>query len=211
MAATLTFAQATEFLPCKFGEARTIGHADGITVRTVTIDEPSGTIGATALIPDSPTPVAGIVFSHSAIQGNSRRVDLLDLARAMSLAGAASVVLDGTISWRTPNDQGRRPRHMMACAGQWLLLNAKLDTDRLALAGPMIPYGPQDVKCTPPENPCFAERVHLNFGSTGPAERVNTDIMLSDGGRHMAEFAQRKLKLREVRPEWLAEVDPQHR
>jgi len=199
-------AQLAPFAPCKFGKASTIGHADGITEQRVSFFEPSGEAGASIFVPDSQVPVPGIIFSHSAIRGVSGNADLLRFAFALARAGAASIVLDGTIDWQTPNDESERPPHLMACAGQWLLLNAKLDPKRLAHAGPDRQWGGGDTPfCLQGESPCWHPRLWINFGQTSPAELVNTNAMLTPAGRlRHAQFVQQHLKLKEINPEWLA-------
>jgi hypothetical protein len=201
---------AAQFKPCEFGEAVTVGKTEGVTVRRVSLLESTGEVSATVYLPDSSEPVPGILFSHSAIQGPSSQTELQRFALALARAGAASIVLDGTLEWRTPNDEAERSPHLMACAGQWLLLNAPLDKRRLAIAGPNRHWGGGDTPvCQREEQPCWNPRLWLNFGQTSHAEYVNTQSMLTLSGQlGMARFAQRALRLKEVKPEWLAE--PQH-
>jgi hypothetical protein len=96
----------------------------------------------------------------------------------------------------------------MACAGQWLLLNAKLDERRLAHAGPDRLWGGGDTPfCLLEELPCWHPRLWMNFGQTSYTELQNTESMLTLKGQlHMARFAQRHLKLKEIKAEWLSDV-----
>jgi hypothetical protein len=194
-----------EFVPCKFGQSSIVSHSDGITEQIVTFSEPSGEHSAKVFIPDSENAVAGIVFSHSAIRGINRSADLARFAKALARAGAASIILDGTIEWETPNDQQKRDPHLMACAGQWFLLNAHLDRQRLAVAGPHSGWGGGNTPfCQVGESPCWPPGPWLNFGQTSPAEFANTESMLTiEGQLRMTRFAQRTLHLREVQREWL--------
>jgi len=165
-----------EFAPCRPGKSAIVSHHEGITEQTVTFLEPSGTYGARVFIPDSESAVPGIVFSHSAIHGTDRSADLARFAEGLARAGAASIVLDGTIEWETENDQQKSDPHLMACAGQWLLLNAHLDRRRLGVAGPQTGWGGGYTPvCQAGESPCFHPTVWLNFGQTTPAEFTNTD------------------------------------
>jgi len=193
-----------QFVPCKTGQSSIVSHDRGITEQTVTILEPSGEHRARVFIPDSASPMPGIVFSHSAIHGNDHTADLGHFAQALARAGAASIVLDGTIEWETPNDNQKRDPHLMACAGQWLLLNARLDPMRLAVAGPSDWGGGKTPWCQPGESPCWHPNGWLNFGQTTPAEFTNTESMLTAAGQlRVARFAERTLHLREVQREWL--------
>jgi len=199
-------AQIRPFVPCKPGTESIVGHAEGITFKRLVLTESSGEVGATVFVPDSGQPVPGIVFSHSAIHGANNSTDLLRFAMALARAGAASIVLDGTIEWQQPNDNAKRPPHVMACAGQWLLLNERLDTKRLAVAGAIGDWGGGDTPlCLPGERPCWAGIViWLNFGQTWQYDWSNTDAMLTLKGQlRMARFAQQHLHLAEVKPEWL--------
>lgn len=196
---------AAQFVPCKTSGDATVEHHTRITIQRVTFFEPTGEVGASALVPETDAPFPGIVFSHSAILGANGSADLSQFALALARAGAASIVLDGTIDWRIPNDNSGRSPHLMACAGQWLLLHAKLDRQRLARAGPTRHWGGGDTPfCLPGEVPCWHGGAWLNFGQTSTAEFYNTEQMLTPAGQlSMARFAQHVLRLKEVKPEWL--------
>jgi hypothetical protein len=207
LSASFCVAQIAPFVPCKPGTTSTVGHADRITVKRVSFTEGERVIGATVLIPDSEGPVPGILFSHSAIHGPQNSVDLTRFALALARAGASSIILDGTIEWLAPNDDSWRSPHQMACAGQWLLLNVKLDRERLAVAGTHGKWGGGDTPiCLPGERPCFDGHTWINFGQASSAESHNTDFMLTPEGRlKMARFAQKLLHLGELKPEWFDE------
>jgi len=54
---------------------------------------------------------------------------------------------------------------------------------------------------------CWHGGMWLDFGQTGEAESRNTDKMLTfEGQLWMARFAQKYLRLKEVKPEWLTET-----
>jgi hypothetical protein len=191
---------------CRFSESSEVGRAEGIDIQRISVIEPAGKVKATIFIPDASEPVPGIVFSHSAIHGPSNNADLLLFALALARAGAASIVLEGTIDWQSPNDEAIRPPEFQFCAGQWLMQHVNLDLTRTADAGnhknDVSPcgLGPRGARCWP-------GGVWLDFGQTGPAESRNTDAMLTlQGQLRMARFAQKHLKLKEIKPEWLAET-----
>ncbi|MGB2606161.1 MAG: hypothetical protein WBC78_21320 [Candidatus Sulfotelmatobacter sp.] len=194
-----------QFQPCKFADASTIGSSEGITIWRVGLIEPTGEVEATVFVPQSEVPLPGIVFSHAAIHGATGNTDLRRFAFALAQAGASSIVLDGTIEWQIPNDESGRAPHLMACAGQWLLLHARLDRRRLANAGPHGGWGGGETPfCQAGESPCWPPGPWLNFGQTSAAEFRNTEDMLTlQGQLSMARFAQRVLKLREINPKWL--------
>ena len=201
----LAFTCAAQFAPCKASKPSTVGHRDGITELELTFIEPTGEARAHVFVPDSDSPVPGIVFSHSAIQGVNARVDLLRFARGLALAGAASIVLDGTIEWATPNDNSKQPYHLTACASHWLLENVNVDRERLAQAGPGAWVGSGGYYCLVGESPCYNSRDWLNFGLTSNSEYRNTESMLTPEGRlQMAQWTQRQLNLKEIDPKWFA-------
>jgi hypothetical protein len=194
---------AAQFAPCNASKPAATEHVDGITQLTVSFLEPNGERGAHIFMPDSDSPLPGIVFSHSAIHGVNTGTDLLRFARGLAIAGAASIVLDGTIEWETPNDDSKQPYHLIACAEHWLLQNGNLDRDRLAQAGPGAWVGSGGYYCLVGESPCDHSQAILTFGETSDTEFRNTDKMLTREGRlEMAQWMQRQLDLKEINPLW---------
>jgi|SRR5579864_707746 len=183
---------------CKSADPSSVGHREGITLRRVSFVEPTGKIGASVFIPDSNAPVPGIIFSHSVVREPTRSADLLQFAWGLARAGAASLVFDGTLEWQLPNDDSGPSERLMACAGQWLLLNARVDKRRLAAAGPeRLWSGGKSPLCEASESPCWFPRGGLTLGS---AE------MTPAAQRGAAQFLQRLLQLKEVKPEWLVGI-----
>lgn len=207
-----TAASFAQFEPCKLGELQSAKNDNGVTIGRATLSEPSGEIGASVFIPAGDGRFPGIIFSHSAIQGQTSRTDLQRFALALARAGAASIVLDGTIEWLNPNDDFKKPEpRTLACAGQWLLSNVKLDRKKLAVAGTLNGWGSgYTAQCRIEADwgkPCFLTHAILNFGTTWHVDWDNTDSMLTlEGQLEMAQFAQRHLGLSKLKPEWLAET-----
>jgi hypothetical protein len=210
--ALLATCSAQKLHVCKFSGASEVGHTQGIDIQRVAVIEPGSEVKATVFIPDGSEPLPGIVFSHSAIHGPSNDTDLLRFAWALARAGAASIVLDGVIDWQSPNDEAIRPPEFQFCAGQWLFQHANLDLTRTADAGNhKIGWIDNDVTSCGLERSgkawCWPGGMWLDFGQTGQAESRNTDKMLTfEGQLWMARFAQKYLRLKEVKPEWLAET-----
>lgn len=194
---------AAEFRPCRFTYSSDAKRSEGVLIRRVAWMEPSGEVGASVFIPDSTEPLPGIVFSHSAIHGATANADLIGFAWALARAGAAAIVIDGAVEWQTPNDESIRDPHLLACAGQWLLLHAKVDRNRRAFAGAMGAWA----ICQTGESPCWQPRWIIPFGEASRTEWLNTDAMLTAEGRlRIARHTQRHLKLREVLSEWLEDT-----
>jgi hypothetical protein len=172
-----------DFTPCKFSQSTSVGVSDGIEVRRVGITDNRADYGATVFLPASDKPTPGILFSYSAMKGAEGGADLLRFAYAMARAGAASIVLDGTMSWDRASDtstDNQRSPHLLACAGQWLLI------------------------CLPGEVPCWPGGTWLKFGENADHETGNTKLMLTrEGQLQFAEFARRHLGLAEIQPAWL--------
>jgi hypothetical protein len=198
---------------CRFGNTSDVGHVEGVTVQQFTVIEKSRKVGATVFIPDGNEPLPSIVFSHSVIHGPNNDTDLLRFAWALARAGAASIVLDGVINWQLgPNDDSIRPPEFQFCAGQWLFQNLSLDLTRTADAGTQkLGWIDNRVSRCGVERSgkaqCWPGSYWLDFGQTGEAESRNTDEMLTlKGQMFMAQVAQKRLKLKEIKPEWLAET-----
>lgn len=197
---------------CRFGGSSEAVYAEGISIRRVAVIEPNSEVKATVFIPDGSEPLPGIVFSHSAIHGPSNNTDLLHFAWALARAGAASIVLDGTIDWQSPNDESIRSPEFQFCAGQWLLQHVNVDLTRLADAGNhKVGWIDNDVSpCAfdlAGKARCWPGGIWLDFGQTGQAESRNTDDMLTlEGQLRMAHFAQKYPKLQDVRSEWFTET-----
>lgn len=199
-------AQAIEnFAPCKFSQSTSVGVSNGIEIRRVSITDNRTSYGATIFLPSSDRPTPGILFSHSAMKGTEGTADLLGFAYGFARAGAASIVLDGTMSWNQANNDNTRSPHLLACAGQWLLTNASLDTRRLGMAGYVGQWGAGETPvCMPGEVPCWNGIVYLNFGENPNYESGNTKRMLTRAGQlEFAEFARRHLGLAAIQPQWL--------
>jgi hypothetical protein len=201
--------------PCTFSGTSGVGHIEGITVQRLAVIEKSGKVGATVFIPDGNDPLPGIVFSHSAIHGPNNNTDLLRFAWALARAGAASIVLDGSIDWQSPNDESIRPPEFQFCAGRWLLQHVNIDLTRAADAGNHKvgwidnDVSPCGVEVESGKARCWPGGFQLDFGQIGDAESRNTDAMLTlKGQMFMARAAQKRLKLKEVQPEWLTETTP---
>ena len=190
-----------QFAPCNASKPATVERSDGVTQLEVRFLEPSGEYVAHVFLPDSDAPASGIVFSHSAIHGANASTDLVQFARGLALAGAASVVLDGTIEWPTLNDDSKQPYHLVACAEHWLLQNGNVDTERLAQAGPGAWVGNGGYYCLVGESPCYHSQAILAFGETSDTEFRNTERLLTPKGRlEMAQWMQRHLDLKEINP-----------
>lgn len=207
-----TAVACAQFEPCKLGDLQSAKNDNGVTVGRTTLSEPLGEVGASVFIPAGNGPFPGIIFSHSAIQGQASRTDLQRFALALARAGAASIVLDGTIEWLNPNDDFKKPEpRTLACAGQWLLENVKLDRKQLAVAGTLNGWGGgYTAQCGFEADwgkPCYLSHAVLNFGTTWHVDWDNTDSMLTlEGQLQMARFAQRHLGLSDVKREWLVEA-----
>jgi hypothetical protein len=200
---------------CRFSENYEVGRAEGIDIQRVSVIEPHHKVRATVFIPEASEPVPGIVFSHSAIHGPSNDADLRRFALALARAGAASIVLDGTIDWQFPNDESIRPPEYLFCAGEWLMQHVNLDLTRTADAGNQKlgwienDVSPCGLEFETRTARCWPGGFWMDFGQLGQAESRNTDLMLTPTGQlRMAQSAQKQLKLKEIKPEWLAESAP---
>ena len=202
---------AQDLHPCKFSEASNVGQQRRHHHSTRCFNREEAKGGATILVPDSKEPLPGVAFTHSAIHGPSNDADLLRFAWALARAGAAAIILDGTIEWQTPNDDSIRPREFQFCAGQWLFQHVNLDLHRLANAGTSkggwVPNGLSSCGVEMSgKAACWPGGLWLDFGQTGQAESHNTDLMLTPKGQlWMARVAQKQLKLKEIDPDWLTE------
>ena len=198
---------AAQLRPCKFSDATTADHIEGISVQRLTITDPSGSFGATVFFPDADNG-KGALFSHSSIHGNEANTNLLKFAWALARAGVAVLVFDGTIEWQIPSDASIRDPHLMACAGQWLTLAAHLsnDTDHSHLVvgtGLKLRGAP----CHEGERPCFQPQNWLNFGETGRVASQSTfDMLTVEGVTQFAGFAKGMLQLKEINSGWLAGI-----
>jgi hypothetical protein len=134
----------------------------------------------------------------------------LRFAYALARAGSASIVLDGTMSWNQrvgTSSENQHSPHLLACAGQWLLTHASLDTQRLGVAGYMGQWGSGTTpECMPGESPCWTGILYLNFGENPLYESGNTKRIITQAGQlEFATFARRHLGLAAIQPEWLEE------
>jgi hypothetical protein len=122
---------------CAVSQASLVGDRDGVTEKKIAFQGLSGRMSAHAFIPDRSEPVPGFAFSHSSIQYPDSRTDLLLFARALARGGSAVVMLDGSIDSQTTAADTKIQAGDVACAAFWLMANANLDRDRLAIGGPI--------------------------------------------------------------------------
>jgi hypothetical protein len=189
---------------CKAGAASTIDDRDGVTARLVSFQGSFGKLTAHIFVPDTTEPVPGIAFSHSSIQYADLLTDLLPFARAMARAGAAAIMIDGTIDWRTPNDDSKRPWQDVSCAAQWLMANANLDGHRLAFGGP-ITEGRDPFCPLLGAKPCAGQSwFYFNFGSTSVPHGISiTELMRTPQGQLRLTELPGGFHLKPVKLDWL--------
>jgi len=111
---------------------------------------------------------------------------------------------------------GAFERRSKSCSERNALLYAVDVCPRESGYEPLATAGPNDWRseeyCKPDvPTSCWTGHLHplwLNYGETSNGELTNTNSMLTlDGQLYMARFAQRVLRLREVKREWLSEGD----
>jgi hypothetical protein len=186
---------------CKAAAASTIDDRDGVSAKVVSFQGPFDKLTAHVFVPDASEPVAGIAFSHSSIEYADAFTDLLPFARAMARAGAASIMIDGTIDWRTPNDDSKRPWEELSCAAQWLTAHANLDGERLAFGGPVTEN--RDPFCSA-EGCAGQSWFYFNFGSTSVPHGISlTELMKTPQGQLRLTEMPGGFHLKPVKLEWL--------
>ena len=189
---------------CSAGPATIVSHRDGITVKTVSFSGKSWTVTAHVFLPDADGPIPGIAFSQSAIHYADSTTDLLAFAHALARAGAASIMLDGTIEWQTPNDDYKRQWPEFDCAGQWFMANANLDPKRLAIGGPI------DLKGGPPcesvnSEPC-QPWIWVNYGwNEAKSIRATEHMKTLQGQLELASLVTESFHLNAVQLSWLVQ------
>ncbi|MCI0351698.1 MAG: hypothetical protein L0Z53_19940 [Acidobacteriales bacterium] len=187
---------------CRGANSSTVEQRDGVTVKSVSFPAPYQNVTAHVFLPDRDGPVPGIVFPYSEIAGPTAKINMLVWARALARAGAASIVLDGTLDPMKLRVETDRPGRHMACASQWLLANAKLDMERLADVRPSTWGGGNSAFCRDPreEDPCFHPSVTLD---ARPPYEIFQRKIDPEGPMRQAKFLQRHFRIAEVQPAWL--------
>ncbi len=211
-------AQFRPFPPCRFTDTSTVEHKESIAIHRISITESSGVFGATAFIPDGDGELPGALFSHSSIHGSETDANLTSFAWALAKAGAAAIVIDGTIRWQSPINESVPDPHLLACAGRWLVIQARLvpvpersERWRAVFVGTLGHWGGGDTPFCREGQPCFRSSCIVGMGAAGPAEWTTTNRMLTSQGQlYFARWVQRHLNLNEIKPEWLAAaISPQ--
>jgi hypothetical protein len=208
-------AQFPPFPPCRFTDTSTVEHKESIAIHRISITESSGVFAATAFIPDGDGELPGALFSHSSIHGGETDANLASFAWALAKAGAAAIVIDGTIQWQSPINESVPDPHMLACAGRWLVIHARLvpvrsERWRAVFVGTLGRWGGGNTPFCREGQPCFRSSCILGLGTVGPAEWTNTDrILTSRGQLDLARWVQTHLNLNEIKPEWLAAISQQ--
>src|SRR5262249_23547088 len=136
------------------------------------------------------------------------RTDLILFARALARAGSASIMLDGTIDWRIPNDDSKRPWRPVGCELQWLIANVNLDLKSLAFGGPISLSTDSYVPVCPPRGRklCYEPWIYVNFGWNSPIEVRTTEWMKTPQGQlKMTHLVTGTFHLKDVQLSWLME------
>jgi hypothetical protein len=201
-----SFAQSEK--PCLVGPTATLSDRDGVTTKTVSFTGAFGNLTAHVFLPDITEPVPGIAFSYSSIQYVDSLTDLRPFARALARAGAASIMIDGSIDWHTPNDDFKRPWTEFNCAAQWLMANANLDPERLAIGGP-IKFG-QELPFCPSETERTCDPwIYVNYGFDDPRAVRATELMKTPQSQlHITSLVTGSFRLKDVQLAWLLDSAP---
>jgi len=201
LCAGISFCQSEK--PCVAGQALTLSDADGVTTKLVFLSGTFGKLSAHVFLPNTKEPVPGIAFSQSAIQYPDSRTNLLPFARALAQAGAASIMLEGTVAWQSPNDDSKRAWGEFNCAAQWLKANANLDPERLAIGGPIRVEG-LPFCSTETDTKCGQPLLLLNYGWNDADGIRATKLMKTPQDQlQAAELLTSQFHLREVELSWL--------
>lgn len=194
--------------PCVVGPTATLSDRDGVTTKTVSFRGAFGKLTAHVFLPDITEPVPGIAFSYSSIQYADSLTDLRPFARALARAGAASIMIDGTIDWHTPNDDFKRPWKEYNCAAHWLMANANLDRERLAIGGPIKFEDEPSPFCPSQSERSCAPWVYVNYGFDDPMAVRATKLMKTPQDQlHVTALVTNNFHLNEVQLLWLLEND----
>ncbi len=192
--------------PCVAGAAATLSDRDGVTTKTVSFTGEFGKGTAYVFLPDNADAVPGIAFSYSAIQYEDSLTDLHPFARALARAGAASIMLDGTIDWHTPNDDFKRPWAEFNCAAKWLMANVNLDPERLAVGGP-IKFGHELPFCPSESERTCDPWIYVNYGFDDPMAVRATKLMKTPQSQlEMTHLVTYHFHLKDVEVAWLSET-----
>src|SRR5262249_34339993 len=127
---------------------------------------------------------------------------------ALARAGAASIMLDGTIDWRTPNDDSKRRWNQVRCEMQWLIANASLNLESLAIGGPISWNADSYSPVCPPrvQKLCYEPWIYVNFGWNSPIEVRTTEWMKTPQGQlKMTPLVTGSFHLKDVQLSWLVE------
>ena len=201
-----SFAQSEK--PCVAGPTATLSDRDGVTSKTVSFTGSFGRLTAHVFLPDTAEAVPGIALSYSSIQYTDSLTDLLPFGHALARTGVASIMIDGTIDWRTPNDDFKRPEAEFNCAARWLMANANLDPERLGIGGP-IKFENAASFCPAQSKRTCDPWIWVNYGWDDPMAVRATKLMKTPKDQlHMTAFVTNNFHLNEVQLAWLLENDP---
>jgi hypothetical protein len=188
---------------CSISTPVTVEHRDKVTVQTISFldvsplapGEKREVVNAHVYLPDGDGPFPIILFSHSAIHANKGTSDLLPYAFGMAHAGAASIVLDRTIQREPYDEASNKDASVMDCASHWLVTNVKFN----GRFGTIGMYGGSWSGIHQLRSDAYSS---VGVGWMGPAERINTEYLLSDENYFSsAKWLARHLKLN-VDPSW---------
>jgi len=121
---------------CQPGKVSIVGHSDAITYMRTSFVEAEGKVEASVLRPDGEERIPAVIISYSAITPENKTADMFLFAQALARAGAAAIVLGGTLALPPSENNTERTHHLVGCAAEWLVQNAKIDGERVATIAP---------------------------------------------------------------------------
>lgn len=213
---------------CTMSSLSTVEHRDGVTVETATFTEvkpghddrsPLGEDGKPKkkdpvnvhlYLPDGDGPFHMLLFSFSSIHSNEGTTDLFPFTFAMSRAGVAVLVLDRIAEMRNYDDAEAHSTSVIECASLWFKDHISGGAKSVGTGGTYyIPQWTYSIKTDHLPGqiirpPMQGKWGGMGFGTTGPAEWKNTEMLQTvEGQQKLANWYGRQLELKPIPREWL--------
>jgi hypothetical protein len=165
---------------CRQAAAVAVQRQEGLTIFSVSLPLPKGTVAAKALIPNTHSPSSALVFSLSALVQSEpeQTVEMMPVAADLARHGHPVILIERRLTWPLIAPSVGKMQAEALCAEQWLATHAAVNADEWIFVGPGpdIPTLDQLHAVGDPTSMTF------NWGITmaGPDEDSNTDGVLRD-------------------------------
>jgi hypothetical protein len=123
---------------CRESSGYAVERQFGLIIQSISLNSPSGSFHARAVIPASGKTLNPVVFSFSTLLGSEPKqvVDMMPAAVQLAKRDMAVVVIERDLTWPAISKSVGKMQQTVLCAEQWLSAHADVRPDHWTFVGP---------------------------------------------------------------------------